>query len=382
MKKIVAVVKCASYSPQAVAESLRSAISLSGEGFPDVRGKRILMKPNILSGAAPEKAVTTHPEFVKQCVLLFLELGASEVYAGDSPGYQSTEFAGKKSGIMEAVTEAGGIWADFSDYITLKNPAGRLVKSFNIASAIEKADMIVSLPKMKTHQLLYYTGGMKNLFGLVPGLQKSAFHLRFSERALFARMIVDLNIAVKPSFTIMDAVTAMEGPGPGNGKPRHAGLILASSNTLALDITAARIMGYNPLDLPVISEALDRKIWLENAEDFETAGENIADAALPGFEKIKILSDMAMFRDRMPSFIYKLVKKAAVPRPVFDHAKCIECGYCVRICPAGALHLPPAGRDSRVHIDYSRCINCYCCHEICPAKAISVKRMFFTRQSG
>ena len=375
MKNKVAIVKCSSYSPSEIAAVLRSAVKLS-ENFPDVKGKKILLKPNILSASAPEKAVTTHPEFVKQCVILLKELGAAEVMAGDSPGYHSSAAGGKKSGIMDAVTGAGGRWIDFADPVKLKNPSGKLVKSFNLASVINEADMIINLPKMKNHQLLYMTGGMKNLFGLIPGIEKSSYHLRFAERTLFARMIVDLNLLVKPAFTIMDAVTAMEGPGPGSGKPRHAGLILASSNILALDIAAVKIMGYRPHDIPVIAEALDRKKWLDSENDFETAGEKIEDAVIHDFRRIQILSDMTMFRDKMPGFLYNFLRRTAVPRPLFDHDKCIECGYCVRICPAGALTLP-TGPDSRVHIDYKKCINCYCCHEICPAKAISIKRMLF-----
>jgi uncharacterized protein (DUF362 family)/Pyruvate/2-oxoacid:ferredoxin oxidoreductase delta subunit len=375
VNKITSAVRCSSYSPSQLALSLREAVKLSGS-LPDVKGKTVLLKPNILSASAPEKAVTTHPEFVKQCVLLFLELGAKEVLAGDSPGYHSSEAGGKKSGITEAVTNAGGKWVDFSDSITVKNPEGKLVKSFNLASVIKKADVIVSLPKMKTHKLLYYTGAMKNIFGLVPGLQKASFHLRFSDRNLFARMIVDLNLAVKNVYSIMDGITAMEGEGPGSGNPRHAGVILASSNPLALDIAASSIMGYNPLDLPVIADALERKYWLGSAYDFEVRGENIGSLVIKDFDRIKILKDVSMFRDKMPRFFFNLLKQATIPRPVFDHGKCIECGYCVRICPAGALTLP-TGPDSRIHIDYKKCINCYCCHEICPAKAISTKKLLF-----
>ena len=404
MKNRVSIVKCKSYLPDELSVKIREAVMLalaskapeeekSGQerqaaatapgasagqvkNAEDFRGKKVLLKPNILSGEGPEKAVTTHPEFVKQCVLLFRELGAAEVMVGDSPGFLSAAAAGKKSGIYDAVIEAGGKWADFSDFVTVKNPAGKLVKSFNIARVVKEADLIVSLPKMKNHQLLYHTGAMKNLFGVIPGLQKSAFHMRFSDREHFAQMIVDLNIAVKPALTIMDSIVAMEGPGPGSGTPVQAGLILASANPLALDIAAVRIMGYDPAEMPVIADALSRKKWLETAGDFETAGETIESVLLPGFERIKRVRDVTMFKDRLPPFLYTLARKAFVPRPVVNHDKCIECGYCVRICPAGALSLP-TGPDSKIILDYKKCINCYCCHEICPAKAFTIKRLFF-----
>ncbi|MCL2294973.1 MAG: DUF362 domain-containing protein [Spirochaetes bacterium] len=371
MKDKVAIVKCGSYAPTELYDSIKKAISLSQAI--DVRGKTVLLKPNILSGAAPEKAVTTHPEFVKQCILCIKELGAEKIIVGDSPGYQSSSFAGKKSGIMQAVLEAGGEWEDFSDSVEIKNPRGALVKSFNLAPVVQKADIIVSLPKMKTHQLLYYTGAMKNLFGLVPGLQKAAFHLRFQKRALFSKMVADLNLCVKPAFAIMDAVTAMEGPGPGSGDPRHVGLVIASNNILALDITAASIMGYKPEKIPVIAEALNTKEWLENITGFETLGEKIEDVKIPDFKKIKILNDITMFRSRLPSFLYKILRKTVVKKPVINHKKCIKCNNCIEICPIAAMEYFPKESREKIVIDYKKCINCYCCHEVCPDKAIVIK---------
>ena len=374
MNKIAAAVKCESYDPALLKETIAEAWKLSG-GI-DCKGKKVLLKPNILSASRPDKAVTTHPEFVKQCVLHFKSLGA-EVYAGDSPGYHTSELGGKKSGIKAAAEEAGAVWDDFSESVTVKNPSGKLVKSFKLATIVNKVDIIVSLPKMKTHQLLFQTGGMKNLFGLIPGFDKAHYHLRFPDRMLFARMIVDLNIAVKPSFVIMDCITAMEGPGPGSGTPRQAGVIIASSNLLAADITAARIMNYDPEKMPVIKEALETKKWLESVNDVVEAGEPVSSLVVKDFKKIHIPKDISMVKKRVPGFVYKLARKFVILRPVVYRRKCIECGYCVRICPANAMTLT-TGRDSRVIIDYGKCINCYCCHEICPAKAISVKRRIFS----
>jgi len=401
----VAIVKCSSYSPSELYNSIKRAISLSlgkeGESGLAInfKDKTVLLKPNILSGASPEKAVTTHPEFVKQCILCIKELGAKRIIVGDSPGYQSSDYGGKKSGIMKAAIAAGGEWEDFSDYMEVKNPGGMLVKSFNIASVVNKADIVVSLPKMKTHQLLYYTGGMKNLFGMVPGLQKSAFHLRFQERELFAKMIVDLNILIKPAFTIMDAVTAMEGAGPGSGDPKHVGVVLASNNIVALDIAASTIMGYDPKEIPTITKALESKVWFKDASSFDIVGERIEDVKVPDFKKIKILNDIAMFRSRMPSMLYKVLRKAIVKKPVINNKKCIKCNNCIEICPIKAIdHLAerkivyyskcqgcltcvkgecPAKIvrhiDAKISIDYKKCITCYCCHEVCPEKAITIK---------
>lgn len=388
-KNIVGAVKCSDYLPENLAKAIKEACALSfGSSFSGdrdkalatfaniVSGKNILLKPNMLFAVSPEeKPVTTHHEFVKQCILLFKEMGAAAIYVGDSPGYQSTEYAGKKSGIASAVKEAGGIWTDFSDGIQFKNPEGKLVKSFNLASIIEKVDLVVSLPKMKTHQLLYYTGAIKNLFGLVPGIQKSAFHLRFPEKELFSEMLVDLNIAVKPFFAIMDSITAMEGHGPGSGgKPRHVGAVLASTNLLALDIAASTIMGYKAEELPLISHAIDRKLWLSSVDDFTVAGEKLENLIVPNFKKIKNTKDISFCRNKLPGFLFEFIRNAAIPRPVINKTKCIKCQGCVKICPATAII---SSADHNLTIDYSKCITCYCCHEVCPEKAIHIKRKIF-----
>ena len=371
VKNTVSIIKCDSYSSEKVYCAVKKAYEASG-GF-DIRGKKLLLKPNILSGAPPEKAVCTHPEFVRQAVRLFFELGAEKIYIGDSPGFQSTDYAGRKSGIKEAAVSEGAEWTDFSLFSDLENPDGILVKKFQATSILEKVDAVVSLPKMKTHQLLYFTGGMKNLFGLIPGLMKSQFHLRFPDRDNFSQMITDLNTAVKPVFSLMDGITAMEGPGPGNGYPKQAGIVLASSNILALDTAAAVIMGYNPEEMPLLKKALAAGRWMESLNDYEINGDFNSEPVFSDYKKINILKDISMFRDRMPAFIFNAVKNITVKKPVFDYSKCIKCGDCIKICPADALSFSEK-INKKVAINYKKCIRCYCCHEVCPEDAIYIKR--------
>jgi uncharacterized protein (DUF362 family) len=217
---VVSVVKCGEYRLFELKEKIREAVKLAGA--PHVKGKKVLLKPNILSGAAPEKAVTTHPEFVKAAITVFQEMGA-EVLVGDSPGFQNPDTAGKKSGIRQVTEETGAVWADFTRETEVMNPEGKLVKRFRVAEVFNEADLIVSLPKLKTHSLMYYTGAMKNLFGMVVGLKKGQYHVRFPDRENFAAMLVDLNVLLKPGFALMDGIVGMEGPGPGSGTPRKAG---------------------------------------------------------------------------------------------------------------------------------------------------------------
>lgn len=255
-KPSVAVVRCSTYNEQKIEESIKRVFELSP--LPDIEGKRILLKPNILSDSKPEKAVTTHPEIVKQTILYLKNRvpgqSTSEILRGFlNPGSL------QKTGIYDVIRETGAVWADFSrGKISVVSPSGVIHKEFKVTSFVGEVDMIISLPKLKTHQLMYFTGAVKNLFGLVPGLAKSAYHVHYPDRDDFAEMLLDLIEAVKPSYALMDGVIGMEGPGPGNGTPHPVKVILGSRNLPALDTAASAIIGYDPMAVPTNRLALKR----------------------------------------------------------------------------------------------------------------------------
>lgn len=345
---------------------------LDSIGLDKITGKKILLKPNILYAAQPEKAVTTHPAVLK-AIIKYLQKNGNTVFAGDSPAFQNQEAAASKAGLKQVADECGVPWQDFTQTAAIPAPEGKLVKSFQLASILNDVDIVISLPKMKTHSLMYYTGAIKNMFGLVPGLSKSALHLRFPDRDNFAQMIVDLNLAVKPNYAIMDAIVGMEGPGPGSGKPRQVGLLLASDNVLALDMTAARIIGYKPETLPILSQALASGFWLKTGEEIDYPLEKAENLLIKDYKLIHHLHDASMFRDYMPEWAFRLIKNLTVKRPIFNPNICKLCKECVRICPAKALSV----QENRIKVDYTKCIRCYCCHEICSHHAITLKKKLF-----
>jgi len=368
MGKKVGIVRCASYDPQEVYDALKKALELS-DNF-DAAGKTVLLKPNILSDSAPEKAITTHPVFLEAAIRLVKEKGASRVLVGDSPGLQMPGFSGKVSGMGEAARKNGAEWVDFTKgKIEVPCPDGKVIKSFTLTQTVREADLIISLPKLKTHQLMQYTGAMKNLFGLVPSLAKSPFHARFSSREAFAAMIVDLNLAVKPAFAFMDAIVGMEGKGPAAGNPRQIGLVMASSNLLAMDIAATQIIGYPPAEIPVNKDALSRGLWLSKLEEIEYPGLSPADLQIPDFDKVSFKGSSSQFLDFILPRPIKRWKDSFASGPEINHQICVRCGDCKRICNSQAITI-----TERVVIDYRRCIRCFCCHEICPVKAIDVKK--------
>ena len=368
MNKKVAIERCSSYDCGEVYRALKKAVELAG-GL-DVTGKTVLLKPNIIADSAPEKAVTTHPVFLEAAIRLLGEMGARRILAGDSPGLQMPGFSGKVCGLGEAARKNNAEWTDFTkEKIEVPCPGGKVIKKFTLTRAVKDADIIISLPKLKTHQLMYYTGAIKNMFGLVPSLAKSPYHARFPSRESFAAMIVDLALAVKPAYALMDAVTGMEGPGPSAGSPRHIGLVLASSNLLAMDAAASALIGYPPGEIPVNKEALGRGYWLSDFSEIEYPGLSPADVCIPDYVKVPFKESTSQFLDFFLPRPLRALRDSFSPGPEINHSLCVLCGDCSRICGSRAI-----SAEKRMVIDYRRCIRCFCCHEICPEKAIEIKK--------
>lgn len=369
MKSQVAIIPCADYELAAVEAAVAQACDAAG--FPDVQGKTVLLKPNILRGAEPEKAVSTHPAVLRAAIRYAKAHGAARVLVGESPGFQAGNSAFRKSGLLEAAKAEGAQWVDFSESVQVPVPEGRLVKNFTVAKAAMDADVLVSLCKLKTHTLMYYTGAMKNLFGCVPGLQKPQFHMRFPDRGLFGQMITDLNLALKAEFSLMDAVVGMEGPGPGSGFPRPIGAVLASRDPLALDWAACGIIGLDPHLVANLEDALGRGAWVGSEGDIEVLGTRPEALRIADWKHVPRAGSGGR---AMPPALQNLL----VGRPFFSRKTCVACGACVTICPGAALELvaePKAKTGNRIAVDYKKCIRCYCCHEVCPEDAIVVRRL-------
>jgi uncharacterized protein (DUF362 family)/Pyruvate/2-oxoacid:ferredoxin oxidoreductase delta subunit len=372
----VAVLPCGSYDPelldQHIAQAARDA------GFPDIAGKKILVKPNLLKAATPEEAVTTHPEFVAAVLRFLWNQGAASIQVGDSPGHQNGRAVGKTSGIYQAVMEAGALWVDFVPGEPRPAPEARLVKSFRLASALDDCDLVVNLPKLKTHRLATYTGAIKNLFGLLPGLAKSSMHLRFSDKIQFGSMLVDLGLSIKNSFHFLDGIIAMQGEGPGNGEPFPLGLIFASSDPAALDWVAASTIGYDPRRIPYLADAIQRGGHTLESPAIDTGSYIIEKRRSKGFKLLPYTAQANASLSEIPHYLEPLAIRFLAERPIFDKERCIGCSACIRICPAEALDLRSL-KDGKyqVLIDDRACITCYCCHEVCPVGAISISKILW-----
>jgi uncharacterized protein (DUF362 family)/NAD-dependent dihydropyrimidine dehydrogenase PreA subunit len=371
----VSIVRCRTYQPADVQDSVRRAVVLLGGISKYVgEGERVLIKPNMLAARHPDKAVTTHPEVLRAVIRLVKEAGGDPV-VGDSPAGPSTErilkHLANRTGISAVCEQEGVEFALFLEPVSVAYENGRVAKRFDLTKTLDEVDAVVSLAKLKTHSFTRFTGAVKNLFGLVHGLKKAEYHLRMNDPEAFSEMLVDLAGCVRPRLTIMDAVVGMDGDGPSAGRPRDIGLLLASSDVHALDVAAITMVGGEPDDVWTVRAATERGLLpREGIDGIDVLGEPMESVMMDDFRMPPKLKRLGA----APSFLANIIAEGMARKPVFDDGRCVSCGRCVEICPAEALEL--GGRERRkVRIARELCIRCYCCHEICPETAITLKRM-------
>ncbi len=379
----VSISRCGTYDPQEVATALTAALSpLGGMAAFVSPGQKVLLKVNLLSRALPERAVTTHPEFVRAVIRLAREAGG-EVSVGDSPGGPNNAGGVRKiwedSGIGAVCAEEGVPLLLFDDACTrVSNEGGGLYSAFTLGSAVVETDVLITLPKFKTHGLMMFTGAVKNLFGCIPGLEKAQYHLKVPDRADFGSMLVDLMLACKPTLALMDAVVGMEGEGPAGGTPRQVGAVIASADCLALDVIASSMAGLDPMEVYSNKAASLRGIGPSSADEVEVVGEDWHALAPDGFKlPAKDLSAM------MPVWLGKRMRGWTTARPYLQRASdCTRCKKCQESCPVAAIVVGDGGPV----FDHGLCIRCYCCQELCPPQAIGLKvppiARFATRGRG
>ncbi len=363
---VVAVVHCKDYDSRRVTEAVARGFGLLAGTFARP-GERILLKPNLLSGHAPEKVVTTHPAVFGAVARQVLDMGANVSY-GDSPGFGRPVSVARKAGLVEVAEELGLPLADFTNGVTVSFPEGRLLKQFVLAQGVLDSDGIISLPKLKTHALMRMTGAVKNQFGCIPGMLKGEFHARMVELERFAQMLVDLTRCVSPRLYVMDAITAMEGNGPGSGTPRDVGALLFSTDPVAMDTVACRLIGLDPM--LVLTNRLGEDSGLGCCRNVVVIGDDVESLVVRDFD---VNRRRELGKGALQPLVARWFKSLATPRPVIDPVRCTRCGTCVKVCPVRPCAVDfRNGTGSPPSYDYDACIRCYCCQEMCPDKAISV----------
>ncbi len=351
----VAVVRCNSYVQRKVDKAVAKALELIGYEFK--KGLTVLIKPNILGSytARRQKAITTNPALV-EAVCKILKKNKCKIYIGES-SFMNTNVAFKTSGIERVAKKYAinkkPIIFEQEKLKYIKDSSAKILKRFPIARIIKQVDLIINMPKMKTHSLAHVTLGIKNLYGLIPGGLKQRIHKK-AKGDKFSEILVDIYQNIKPELNILDGIVGMDGHGPSSGQPQRANMILASENTVALDIAASSIMEFNPRKIPAIKMAVERDLYSRDYK-FE----------LLGVSKLPQIHFRKPTKGKTTSRVRRGVSKE---KPIIcDIKKCIKCGTCAKKCPVKAITLKPYPE-----IDKRKCIRCFCCMEVCPVHALSL----------
>jgi len=224
----------------------------------EIRGKRILLKPNLVEPHIGAGHINSNPLIIRGAAEAFLRAGASKVLVAEGPGHtRDSLLVLEESGLGEVLREDCIHFVDLNYDVgyTVENTGRRTrLSTLTLPVTLREVDWVVSIPKMKTHHWVGVTLSMKNLFGVMPGIYygwpKNLFHWEGIDRS-----ILDINQAVKPDFAIVDGIVGMEGDGPIMGTPKQAGVLVMGRNLPAVDATCARIMGIDPRKVSYLAAA-------------------------------------------------------------------------------------------------------------------------------
>lgn len=251
-KPAVSLIRAKSYEQEALRESLTTLLApLGGIAAFVKRGDRVLLKPNLLTGSRPTKECTTRPELVRAVAEMVMEVGGKP-FLGDSPAFGSAKGVATANGLLPILEDLNIPIVEFHGkrYQTVNDNFNHLLLS---KEAME-ADVIINLPKVKSHMQLTVTLGVKNLFGCVPGKMKAWWHFEAGkDTTRFGEMLVETARAINPNLTILDGIIGHEGNGPSGGEPRALGVLAASDNVFALDRAVLEILKVDPLKVPTVA---------------------------------------------------------------------------------------------------------------------------------
>ncbi len=255
---LVSLLGAGTYEVEALQQHLAALLSpLGGMAHFVKPGDRVLLKPNLLTGARPAKECTTRPELI-YCVAKMVQAVGGKPFLGDSPAFGSARGVAKANGLLE--------WADKADlpivemhgkrYAVKHEETAESFENFLLAKEAMDADVVINLPKVKSHVQMTVTLGVKNLFGCVPGKMKAWWHMEAGKDAQrFSAMLVETARMISPDLTIIDGIMGHEGNGPSGGEPKALGVLAASPDVFALDRAMVEILGVSPEQVPILVES-------------------------------------------------------------------------------------------------------------------------------
>jgi len=368
----VVIQECSEYELNKLIQKLNDGIKKLGgwESFIHP-GDRVLLKVNLIGPKSADSAAVTHPEFARALLRILRQQGC-EVWIGDSSGgaiagIAPTARSLKVAGYEKVAKEEGAIIKNFdSEGVVEVIPKSKCEAKMFLAKPIFDADVVINLPKLKTHSANIYTGADKNVFGCIPGLRKAKYHKMAPNPESFGEILADIHQSAKFALHIMDGITAMQGEGPTAGDVYLANKILMSTDPLALDTVAISMLGMEIGEVPVLAAARRRGLGESNLDNIIIDGDY---KEIPKLEGFKLPKRYKSSKGNSKALV-KIIDFFAT-RPNINRNKCRNCNVCVDSCPVKAIN-----RDTK-QIDYKVCIECLCCHELCMYKAVELKKKNF-----
>jgi uncharacterized protein (DUF362 family)/NAD-dependent dihydropyrimidine dehydrogenase PreA subunit len=377
MAPIVALAACTSYDERELDPAL-AALLADACDWPALCRDRatVLLKPNFVSAKPPASAVTTHPALIAAVARAVRRHHRGRLVVGDSPALVTATRVATVLGLPELLRGLDVEIVDFTETVTVEGGGG--FGPLELARPLVEADLVINLPKVKTHAQMALTLGIKNLYGAFVGLSKARGHLHAGrDETIFARLLLEVARRVAPALTLADGIVGMEGNGPTAGRPRPLGLLAVSTDVLALDRVLTHILGFTPDHVPVLAQAALERPEPTDTAPFETRGQPPDRFCVSDWEPARPVPINATV---IPGVLARPLRHHITTKPVFDPQRCTRCGQCVDHCgphalsfvPRGRVHPGPGHSDRKVDLDLNLCIRCYCCQEICAQGAVSV----------
>jgi uncharacterized protein (DUF362 family)/ferredoxin len=371
--KKVSIVRCDDYEYEKVKEAIKQSLDhLGGIEKYILPGEKVLLKLNLLMKKKPEEAATTHPSFTKALAEILINFGA-DVIIGDSPGGPFSEGAlrgvYKACGIEEIAKDVGAKLNYNTNVVEIKNEKGLLLKKISAIEVLKEVDKVISVSKLKTHGMMMFTGAVKNMFGIVAGLEKAEYHVRMPKNIDFSNALVDICLAAEPVLSLMDGIVGMEGAGPSAGEPRKIGAVIASESPYHLDVVATSMIGLVPTKVPTIQRCVERGLCLGNLQDIELIGGAVETFIIKDFV-IPEIRGLDLLEGKLPKFLRDILNEVMQPKPIFVHDRCVGCSDCAENCPPRVIQM----MDGKPNVLLDECIRCFCCQELCPVKAVEIHR--------
>ncbi|MCD6287747.1 MAG: DUF362 domain-containing protein [Candidatus Hydrogenedentes bacterium] len=358
-------------SESTIADTIRAMFELAGGIDKYVsQGERVLVKPNFIAPKGSASGVTTDLGVIEAVIAAVLDQDATPIIGEGVPIAYNADATFGRLGVRRLAEKYGVDLVNMDEYpydmVAIDDAI--VLKETPVCRLVREVDKIINLPKMKTHTQTTITLGMKNLKGCVPGEHKLKLH-----RLGVSAGVVDLNTIIKPTFTIIDGIVALEGNGPTNGQPKRMNLLLGSDDILALEIIGATIMGFRPHRIKHIYLSRNKGIGEYNVANINVIGENVADVtdkfSLPVLKFSKWLGPLALGLI-LPTVAWLGIDITRVSQRIFERFlpypefgdKCTGCGKCIKNCPAEAITFAD---ERRPVVDHEKCIKCYVCDEVC-----------------